>query len=99
VRYVVDPDDPYPTAYTGHVRVTLRDGRVLEERQPHIRGGVREPLSRDEIERKFRGNAAYGGWDEARANRLLRFARSVFDSSIDLGEFRGRPSTPEPAVE
>ena len=47
VRYVVDPDNPYPKAYTGHVRMTLKDGRVFEERQPHIRGGAHEPLSRD----------------------------------------------------
>src|SRR5215510_4097668 len=50
VRYVVDPKNPYPKAYTGHVRMTLKDGRVFEERQPHIRGGVHEPLSRADIE-------------------------------------------------
>src|SRR5262249_44576187 len=32
VRYVVDPDNPYPKGYTGHVRMTLNDGRVFEER-------------------------------------------------------------------
>ena len=58
VRYAVDPDNPYPRAYTGHVKMTLKDGRVFEERQPHIRGGVHEPLSRAELEQKFRGNAA-----------------------------------------
>ena len=45
-----------PEAFTGHVRMTLKDGRVFEERQPHIRGGAHEPLSREDIERKFRGN-------------------------------------------
>jgi 2-methylcitrate dehydratase PrpD len=89
VRYVVDPDNPYPKAYTGHVKMTLRDGRVFEERQPHIRGGVHEPLAREEIERKFRGNARYGGWDPARAERFLQFARKAFDKSVDLSGFRG----------
>ena len=84
VRYVVDPNNPYPSAYTGHVRMTLKDGRVFEERQPHIRGGVHEPLSRAEIERKFRGNAAYGGWPAPLAERFLAFAREAFDGTMDL---------------
>lgn len=71
-------------AYTGHVRMTRKDGRVFEERQPHIRGGVHEPLSRGEIENKFRGNAQYGGWTSGRADRFLQLARSVFDGPHDL---------------
>jgi 2-methylcitrate dehydratase PrpD len=88
VRYVVDLNNPYPKAYTGHVKVTLEDGRVFEERQPHIRGGVHEPLTREELERKFRGNAEYGGWDPARAERFLQSARSAFDAPIDLSGLR-----------
>src|SRR5258708_5303838 len=89
VRYVVDPDNPYPHAYTRHLKMTLRDGRVFEERQPHIRGGVQEPLTRAEIERKFRGNATYGGWDAARAEQFLQFARKALDEPVDLSGFRG----------
>jgi len=44
VRYVVDPNNPYPKAYTGHVRMTLKDGRVFEERQPHIRAACTSRL-------------------------------------------------------
>jgi hypothetical protein len=69
--------------------MTLADGRTFEERQPHIRGGVHEPLSAEEIERKFRGNARHGGWDETRAERFLRFAKSAFDGPLDLSVFRG----------
>jgi 2-methylcitrate dehydratase PrpD len=89
VRYVVDPANPYPRAYTGHIRMTLRDGRVFEQRQPHIRGGVHEPLSREDIERKFRGNARHGGWDDARGDRFRRFAAGAFDGPIELAPFRG----------
>jgi 2-methylcitrate dehydratase PrpD len=88
VRYSIDPDNPYPKAYTGHVRMTLSDGRVFEERQPHIRGGVHEPLSRDDIERKFRGNAAYGGWPAPLADQFLAFAETAFDGKPDLSPFR-----------
>jgi 2-methylcitrate dehydratase PrpD len=90
VRYVVDPDNPYPDEYTGHVRVTLASGKVLEERQPHLRGGHREPLTRADIEEKFRANARHGGWDAARADSWLDFARRAFDAEgIDLAAFRG----------
>ena len=88
VRYVVDPANPYPDAYTGHVRMTLKDGRVFEERQPHIRGGAQEPLSRADIERKFRGNAAYGGWQPSLADEFLAFARKAFNGKPDLAAFR-----------
>jgi 2-methylcitrate dehydratase PrpD len=88
VRYRIDPDNPYPQRYTGHVRMTLRDGRVFEERQPHIRGGVHEPLSREDIERKFRGNAAYGGWTPSQADAFLAFAKEAFNGPLDLSSFR-----------
>jgi 2-methylcitrate dehydratase PrpD len=89
VRYVVDPNNPYPKAYTGHVRMTLKDGRVLEERQPHIRGGAHEPLSRDEIEVKFLGNCEHGGWPRDRAQRFLASVPKFFDSPLDLTLLRG----------
>ena len=88
VRYVVDPHNPYPRAYTGHVRMKLKDGRTFEERQPHIRGGMHEPLSRADIERKFRGNACHGGWPDSLARQFLDFAGNAFDGSPDLAAFR-----------
>lgn len=89
VRYVVNPNDPYPKAFTGHVRATLNDGRVVEERQPHIRGGAKEPLSRVEIENKFLGNCEHGGWDKARARKFLDGAPKFFDGPLDLTPLRG----------
>src|SRR5438445_2838233 len=32
VKFVIDPDNPYPDNYTGHISATLNDGSVLEER-------------------------------------------------------------------
>ena len=88
VRYEIDPDNPYPDEFTGHVRARLKDGRTLEERQGHLRGGRNEPQSRADIEEKFRLNCAYGGWSAAQAERFLAFARQAFDSPIDLSPFR-----------
>jgi 2-methylcitrate dehydratase PrpD len=39
------------------VRIRLADGRVLEERQDHPRGGPDFPLAPRDLEVKFRGNA------------------------------------------
>jgi 2-methylcitrate dehydratase PrpD len=89
VSYEIDPDNPYPEEYTGHVRIWLRDGRVVEERQPHLRGGQHEPLKRADIEEKFRANCAYGGWDAARTDAWLAFARNAFAGPVDLAPFRG----------
>ena len=49
----IDPDNPYPSDFTGHIRAELADGRVVEERQPHMRGGAHEPLTRADIDDKF----------------------------------------------
>lgn len=89
VRYVVDPNNPYPKAYTGHIRMTLKDGTVVEERQPHIRGGAHEPLSREEIEDKFRGNVEFGGWKKAQADAFLVAVPKFFDGKVDLALLRG----------
>jgi 2-methylcitrate dehydratase PrpD len=89
VRYVVDPNNPYPKAYTGHIRMTLKDGTMLEERQPYIRGGVKEPLTRAEIEDKFRSNCAFGGWSRERTDAFLKAAPRLFDGGMDLSLLRG----------
>ena len=88
VRYEIDPDNPYPDEFTGHVRVRLKDGSVLEERQAHFRGGAHEPLTRADLEEKFRLNCLHGGWPQKQAEAFLAFSRKAFDGRIDLAPFR-----------
>ena len=57
VHYVLDPTIDYPRHFSGHVRVVMKDGSVLEENQPHPRGGLEDPLPPGEIAAKFRANA------------------------------------------
>ncbi|SRR5579883_1299936 len=89
VRYRIDPQNPYPKNFTGHIRATLRDGSVVEERQPHMRGGAQEPLTRTDIEQKFLLNARHGGWSEARAQQALTRIGDLFNGPIDLSPLRG----------
>ncbi|HEU5296454.1 MAG TPA: MmgE/PrpD family protein [Burkholderiaceae bacterium] len=90
IRYIVDPANPYPQQFTGHVRVTLDNGEVREASQDHFRGGRDEPLSPQALEAKFVANCRYGGWTRERAVEALaalRRLRAV--PSVDLGLLRG----------
>jgi 2-methylcitrate dehydratase PrpD len=70
ISYVIDPKNPYPREYTGHVRATLKDGSVREIRRPHFRGGAHAPIPDDELERKYRDNCRFGGWTDERAAQV-----------------------------
>jgi 2-methylcitrate dehydratase PrpD len=89
VSYVIDANSEYPHNYTGHIRVTLNSGEVIEERQPHLRGGAREPLSKADIEAKLMLNARYGGWTDAQATTAVGLARRLFSGAVDLRPLRG----------
>ena len=89
VRYAIDPNNPYPRNFTGHIRATLSDGAVVEERQPHMRGGAHEPLSRQDIEDKFTLNARNGGWSAERSRDALAMLRGLYDGTNDLRSLRG----------
>ncbi|HUR89462.1 MAG TPA: MmgE/PrpD family protein [Ramlibacter sp.] len=90
VRYVVDPANPYPNRFTGHLKVTLRGGAVMEARQDHFRGGVEEPLAPADLEAKYAANCSYGGWTQARAQEALRALRALPGASrVDLAALRG----------
>ncbi|MFB9266988.1 MmgE/PrpD family protein [Bradyrhizobium erythrophlei] len=89
VTFVVDPNNPYPSNYTGHIRATLRDGSVVEERQPHLRGGSQEPLTRQDLIDKFVLNVAHGGWSMTQSDAALKLVARLYDGRIDLSPLRG----------
>jgi 2-methylcitrate dehydratase PrpD len=88
VRYQIDPQNPYPKNFTGHIRATLRDGTVIEERQPYMRGGAQEPLTHADIQNKFLLNAIHGGWTAARAAQALKRIGTLFDGPVELTALR-----------
>ena len=89
VKYVIDPQNPYPNNYTGHLRATLRDGSVVEERQPYLRGGAQEPLTRQDVVDKFLLNAEHGGWSKMQAETALKLMGTLYNGRIDLSSLRG----------
>ena len=76
VGYELDPTIDYPRQFIGQVTVRLRDGRRLEESQDHPRGGPDSPMSGDEVEAKFRGNASLAVPD-AQASRVISLVADI----------------------
>jgi len=90
VSYVIDPDNPYPRQFTGHVRATMHNGDVREASQDHFRGGRVAPLSAAALEAKFAANCRYGGWTSGRADDALATLRALCAAPrIDLNVLRG----------
>jgi 2-methylcitrate dehydratase PrpD len=89
VHYVIDPDNPYPRRFTGHVRVTLVSGAVREACQDHFRGGRDEPMSAQALEAKFIANCGNGGWSADRTRVALQALRGLAGASrVDLSALR-----------
>ena len=90
VSYRIDPDNPYPRQFTGHVRARLVDGSVREARQGHFRGGRDEPMSAASLEEKYVANCIYGGWSQEHARSVLARLRALPAAArIDLQSLRG----------
>jgi len=79
VHFEIDPNNPFPVAYTGDMRITLSNGTTHAFHQPHLRGGRTAPLSRDELLAKFHANVAHGGWPRERGEQLAAFCGGLFD--------------------
>jgi 2-methylcitrate dehydratase PrpD len=88
VKFVIDPDNPYPNNYTGHIKATLKDGRVIEDRQPYLRGGAQEPLTRQDVTDKFALNVQHGGWSRAQGEAALKLLAGLYGGKIDLSGLR-----------
>ena len=76
VRYELDPTIDYPRHFSGHVKIRLADGTVVEENQPHPRGGYEDPLPPEDIEAKFRANAQLA-LPEAKVDQVVNAVRRL----------------------
>lgn len=64
-------DAAYPARWIGKVRVETVDGRTIEARVDEPKGDPGNTLSREEIETKVRGLAAFSGADSATLDGVL----------------------------
>lgn len=89
ITYEVDPEDEYPRNFSGHLKAVLKDGSVREIRQPHMRGGAKEPLSAKELAGKLEANLRFGGLDEAGITALRAALSRIADGgAVDLAAAR-----------
>lgn len=87
ISYRVDPANPYPRQFTGHMRVVLSNGEVHEHRQAFFKGGVEHPLSDDELEGKFLANCRYGHVSEEQARDIRDRLKGLFEGPVTNLEF------------
>ena len=82
VEIEVDPeiDRAYPEIYGGRLTLVLKNGRQLSKRIDYSRGMPENPMSGEQIERKFRSlaTAAVG---RSSADEVLSSARELFAAS------------------
>jgi hypothetical protein len=67
----------------------MNDGSIIEERQPYLRGGAQEPLTRQDVTDKFVLNAQHGGWSKAQSDGALKLMAGLYRDKIDLSSLRG----------
>ena len=80
----------FPQRFAARVRIRMRDGTLLEESVPQVRGSPERPLTRAEIDGKFVANAALR-LGEARARGLLEAIRSSGSRGMRPGQLPLHP--------
>ena len=86
VRYRIDPKNPYPKNFTGHIRATLRDGSIVEEHSSTCAAAFRTRSAAPTLRRSScsaPGTAA--GAPIARRRRSSSAARCSRGRSISTG--------------
>ena len=68
---------------------TIGSGQISIDGVPLPEEGKALAELRADVEEKFKGNCAYGGWSAAQADSFLKWAKGAFDAPrIDLSAFR-----------
>lgn len=81
ITYRIDPSNPYPNKFTGHIKIFLKNGNVQEVQQDFFRGGKEAPMSMLAIEDKFAANCMYGGWSQEQVDRAYTELKQLRSSS------------------
>ena len=57
---------------------------MVEERQPYLRGGAQEPLTRQDVIDKFALNAQHGGWSKAQGDAALKLMAGLVSMAASI---------------
>ena len=77
VNYEIDPKNEYPKNYTGTL-ICKTSENEFNEHQPCFRGGIREPLTKDDIDKKYNANLNYSKISEENKKNLNNFIETLF---------------------
>ena len=78
VNYEIDPNNEYPKNYTGTL-ICKTSENEFNEHQPCFRGGIREPLTKDDIDKKYNANLNYSKISEENKKNFNVFIETLFD--------------------
>ncbi|HEV2386114.1 MAG TPA: MmgE/PrpD family protein [Candidatus Acidoferrales bacterium] len=59
------------------ITIHLKDGRAISGRADFAKGSPANPMSYDEVARKFRGCAEYAGWPRAKTEKIIETVREL----------------------
>ena len=77
VNYEIDPNNEYPKNYTGTLICKTSENEFTEH-QPCFRGGIKEPLTKDDIDKKYNANLNYSQISEENKKSLNSFIETLF---------------------
>ena len=77
VNYEIDPNNEYPKNYTGTLICKTSENEITEH-QPCFRGGINEPLTKDDIDKKYNANLNYSKISEENKKNLNSFIETLF---------------------
>ena len=77
VNYEIDPNNEYPKNYTGTLICKTSENEFTEH-QPCFRGGIKEPLTKDDIDKKYNANLNYSKISEENKKNLNSFIETLF---------------------
>ena len=80
VNYEINPDDEYPRNYTGKIKIIMKDGTIYSSSQEYLRGGKRDPLSKNEVREKFEANLKFANVKASEIKKLYDFIKNIFKS-------------------
>ncbi len=80
VNYEINPKDEYPKNYSGKIKIIMKDGTTYSSSQKCLRGGRRDPLSKNEVIKKFEANLKFANVKSSEIEKLYNFITNIFKS-------------------
>ena len=77
VNYEIDPNNEYPKNYTGTLICKTSENEFTEH-QSCFRGGIKQPLTKDDIDKKYNANLNYSKISEENKKNLNNFIETLF---------------------